>query len=369
MRVFYSSQSFLAAVLRKLGSGLVAVSLTTGLLLSAHVAQAEQVVLEEGNVVGINDLVVQERLGGSTLYDVGFVFASGKQIYGGAGRDFQFPVEEDAVLALDAILDALNASQPRPTGAGDLGTDQFFIGIDEQDDAIAAVGGENKGGAWVPCELLCDDGITVIGERTTVTYAIFLPPGTYPTEEPADSPVSLSGRVETTTATPLCAMVLASGQYEFSCDGSGNFSLSGLAREENGKVKRQVYADGFFPNIKEVGGSTSEPVTMQRSGTCPNYNQPYTPDAAPGSAGKRVDIRGSVLLGDSGSPICAMVLANGQYVFSCDGSGNYNMNVPLDAEGQFKLQVYADGFAPYTARFDESRLANDVRMARAAECK
>jgi hypothetical protein len=108
---------------------------------------------------------------------------------------------------------------------------------------------------------------------------------------------------------------------------------------------------------------------MQRSGTCPNYNTPYTPDDSPGDAGKRVDIRGSVLLGDSGTPICAMVLANGQYVFSCDGSGSYKMNIPLDDNGQFKLQVYADGFAPYTARFDENKVANDVRMARASECK
>jgi hypothetical protein len=127
--------------------------------------------------------------------------------------------------------------------------------------------------------------------------------------------------------------------------------------------------DGFFPNIDVLQGSKSEVVVMQRSGTCPNYNTPYTPGVSPGSAGKRVDIRGSVLLGNSGDPICAMVLANGQYVFSCDGLGNYNMNIPLDADGQFKLQVYADGFAPYTSRFDESSLVNDVRMARAAECK
>jgi hypothetical protein len=56
-------------------------------------------------------------------------------------------------------------------------------------------------------------------------------------------------------------------------------------------------------------------------------------------------------------------------VFSCDGSGSYKINIPLDDNGQFKLQVYADGFAPYTARFDENKVANDVRMARASECK
>lgn len=108
---------------------------------------------------------------------------------------------------------------------------------------------------------------------------------------------------------------------------------------------------------------------MQRSGECPNYNTPYSPSASPGSAGKRVDIRGAILLGNSGTPLCAMVLANGEFVFSCDGSGNYNMNIPLDGNGQFKLQVYADGFAPYTSRYDEFSLVNDAQMARASECK
>ena len=64
-----------------------------------------------------------------------------------------------------------------------------------------------------------------------------------------------------------------------------------------------------------------------------------------------------------------MVLANGQYKFSCDGSGNYSINIHLDDNGQFKLQVYADGFAPITMRFDEFSVMNDVRLARAAECK
>jgi hypothetical protein len=37
-----------------------------------------------------------------------------------------------------------------------------------------------------------------------------------------------------------------------------------------------------------------------------------------------------------------MVLANGQYQFSCDGSGSYALNIPLADNVQFKLPVYAD---------------------------
>jgi len=108
---------------------------------------------------------------------------------------------------------------------------------------------------------------------------------------------------------------------------------------------------------------------MQRAGNCPEYNEPYSPGSFPEDSGKRIDISGTVLLQNLGTPICAMVLANGQFMFSCDGSGSYDLNIPLDANGQFKLQVYADGFAPEIQRFDEFSPINDVRMARASECQ
>lgn len=45
------------------------------------------------------------------------------------------------------------------------------------------------------------------------------------------------------------------------------------------------------------------------------------------------------------------------------------LTIPLDNNGQFKLQVYADGFALTIQTFDEFSPANEVRMARAAECQ
>ena len=181
-------------------------------------------------------------------------------------------------------------------------------------------------------------------------------------------PVDLTGTIKTENDANICAMVLASGQFMFSCDPVGVFSLTDLAREQNGTVKRQIYADGFFPKVDVLPDSIDEAVVMTRSGTCPSYNTPYDPAVVPGSAGERINISGKVLLQDSQTPICAMVLANGQFMFSCDGSGSYALNIPLDTNGQFKLQVYADGFAPTIQTFDEFQAMNDVRMARAVEC-
>ena len=213
------------------------------------------------------------------------------------------------------------------------------------------------------------DGNTIVGWATnpdgdTEAWIAVLSDTPLPT-----TPVDLSGTIKASNDADICAMVLASGQYIFSCNPIGNFSLINLPREQNGTVKRQIYADGFFPKIDILMDSSTDDVVMTRSGTCPSYSAPYDPAVAPGPAGERINISGKVLLQNSQTPICAMVLANGQHMFSCDGTGNYALNIPLDTNGQFKLQVYADGFAPTIQTFDEFQAMNDVRMARAAECQ
>jgi len=186
---------------------------------------------------------------------------------------------------------------------------------------------------------------------------------------PPIGPVDISGTIKTTDGTDICAMVLASGQFMFSCNPIGVFSLTDLRREGNNTVKRQIYADGFFPKIDVLAGSSDDAVVLTRSGTCPSYNTPYDPGVFPGSAGKWVNVSGKLQLQGSQTPLCAMVLANGQHMFSCDGAGSYALNIPMDNNGQFKLQVYADGFAPTIQTFDEFSAINDVRMARATECQ
>ncbi len=200
------------------------------------------------------------------------------------------------------------------------------------------------------------------------TNLVSLPPAVE-NPVPSSGPVGLNGKVESEEGIPVCAMVLASGQYMFSCDPQSQYALNDLPREADSKVTRQVYADGFFPVIKSLSNSTTETVVMTRSGNCPNYNFPSSPDVNPAAAGELKSISGRVLVGDTEFPICAMVLANGSYMFSCDGSGNYALEFPLDASGQFQLQVYANGFAPAVQTFDESDTGGDVRMASTTECQ
>ena len=206
---------------------------------------------------------------------------------------------------------------------------------------------------------------TVLFAITTFTLAMVLSPVPAAYAAGAD----LSGSIKTTKNADICAMVLASGQFMFSCNPNGVFSLAGLPSEKDGTIKRQIYADGFLPKIDRLPGSRQDSVILNRSGVCPEYNAPYNPGSFPNSAFKRINIAGKVLLQGSQAPLCALVLANGQHMFTCDGSGSYAMNIPLDNNGQFKLQVYADPFAPTIQTFDEFQATNNVRMALASECQ
>jgi hypothetical protein len=48
------------------------------------------------------------------------------------------------------------------------------------------------------------------------------------------------------------------------------------------------------------------------------------------------------------TPLCAMILANGQHMFSCgDSDGIYELEVPLDSNGAITLYGFSSGFLPY----------------------
>lgn len=81
--------------------------------------------------------------------------------------------------------------------------------------------------------------------------------------------VDLSGRVQTSDGTPLCALVLASGRSMFSCNPSGPFNLTGLPTESDGTIKLQVYVDGFLPYSTRLTNFGFQTVVMTRSGSCP----------------------------------------------------------------------------------------------------
>jgi hypothetical protein len=148
-------------------------------LLGAGAAQAgaigPDVITDNGNVLRIENLLVFDESGTPTLYDVDFVSHSAVFVYG-EFLDYDFTVEGNAALARQAIEDALNDEASIPVGAGPLGTDQFFIGFDEENDLVVALGSEffPAGPGWDACDAGCATaGIRAMRRLATFTYADF----------------------------------------------------------------------------------------------------------------------------------------------------------------------------------------------------
>jgi len=353
---------------KTLFSYLAAGTMAMGLLLGAGTASAATVLFgdpaEPNKATGIQDLNVA-----GTSYNVTFdVLAFAFEIYGSFPGSFPiFNTSTEASNARDAVNVALNAAGALTVGEVSAdGSPIYNIGYDSfvgplNQEFVNVARGAEETGEWVTLGL--NTWLYNLDEKT---YAVFTVDGGGP---PPPTGVDLAGTVEDQGGTPLCSLVLASGQFMFSCNPNGPFSLLDLPTESDGTVKRQVYVDGFFPNVETLPGSADETVVMTRAGNCPDYNSFPQPGVFPGSAGNRIDVSGTVLLQDTQTPVCAMALANGQFGFTCDGTGNYSGNIPLDNNGQYKLQVYADGFAPMVQVFDEFSPNVEVRMARAAECQ
>lgn len=107
----------------------------------------------------------------------------------------------------------------------------------------------------------------------------------------------ISGRVTTAEGQPVCALVLASGRSMFSCNPIGEFSLVGLPTEPDGSVNLQVYAEGFYPYLRNITQFGPQPaVIMPRAGSCPVDDG--LSDTSP-LDGTYTLVRGSVIYNDA----------------------------------------------------------------------
>jgi hypothetical protein len=136
-----------------------------GLLLGTSAAQEIDVILDENdNVIQILNLEVYLVNAEVTkLYNVEFTYGSAVDVFGDGENvgtnDFDFPSSNDTIFyARAAVNNALNANDTIPQGAGEQGTDDYFIpSIFANDLVVVAAGGENIAGAWSPCVEKCID--------------------------------------------------------------------------------------------------------------------------------------------------------------------------------------------------------------------
>jgi len=158
----------------------------------------------------------------------------------------------------------------------------------------------------------------------------------------------IGGKITTEDGTPLCAMVLANGQYMFTCDPEGEYELS-VPLDENKEITLFAFCDGLAPfkeilTAKEASNFNISmlPVSSD-SGTMTVTAESDIAD----SNSELVKINGTVKNGE-GNPLCAMVLANGQHIFTCgDTEGKYELEVPPDENGEITIFAFCDGFQPF----------------------
>jgi hypothetical protein len=160
---------------------------------------------------------------------------------------------------------------------------------------------------------------------------------------------------------PACALVLANGQHMFSCDGGGSYSLE-VPRDTDGGITLFGFADGFAPaadTVYPAGDLWLADINLEIADTV--VRPRVAIDALIMGSDGRVTLAGTITYG--GLPVCALVLANGQHMFSCQGGGAYELNVPADVRGQITLFVFVDGFAPFSFIFDPRTLVVPLIVA------
>jgi hypothetical protein len=151
---------------------------------------------------------------------------------------------------------------------------------------------------------------------------------------------------------PLCAMVLGNGQHMFTCDENfGVYSLE-VPLDENSEITLYGFVSGFSPFkiILSPGRALDFDINMTRAAS-DSREVDITVQTEPGTTNPNwIRISGTVTYDEE--DLCAMILANGQSMFSCGGDfGTFDLEVPLDENGEITLYVFCSGFAPYKEVF------------------
>jgi hypothetical protein len=166
---------------------------------------------------------------------------------------------------------------------------------------------------------------------------------------------NINGAV-TYNGTPVCTMVLANGQYMFTCSGDGSFNLN-VPLDAKGEITVFAFCSGLAPfreTIVPSQGRNME-IQMQKSSPGRGIEVEFTLQAV---NSKRVRLAGA--LSFEGSPVCAMVLANGQYMFTCSGDGSFSLDVPLGTAGGVTLFAFCSGLPPYRVDYAGDEIRFDL---------
>ena len=158
---------------------------------------------------------------------------------------------------------------------------------------------------------------------------------------------------------PLSALILINGQYMFTGNPIGLYDLD-VPLDQSGRITIQCFVSGFAP-YKEVltpsGSSITRNIQMQRSSSTRLPLVDLVDITIPTNPDRRM-ISGYISF--NGEPVCSIVIANGQNMFTCDGTGGFELDVPLDANSDITLFCFISGFSTFKVVFDPDTLETPI---------
>jgi len=163
--------------------------------------------------------------------------------------------------------------------------------------------------------------------------------------------VTINGTIEY-DGTPLCAMVLANGQHLFTCGNNPGLWDLEVPLDQNGKITLFGFCSGLAPFKATLTPDQAQNFDIAMTLAPPDSQEmEATVQTEAGTTNPNyVRISGTVAY--EGTPLCAMVLANGQSMFTCGNNlGTFDLEVPLDGNGEITLFVFCSGLAPYKEVF------------------
>jgi len=168
--------------------------------------------------------------------------------------------------------------------------------------------------------------------------------------------VNINGTV-TYNGTPVCTMVLANGQYMFTCSGDGSFDLDVPLDPDTGQITVFAFCEGLAPFEQVIFPSEGQGMQIEMAAGGGGSGMNVTSTLMPINS-SWVRLEGTVSY--NSNPACAMVLANGQYMFTCSGDGSYSLDVPLDpADGSVTLFSFCSGLPPYKYVYTSDQISFD----------
>lgn len=156
---------------------------------------------------------------------------------------------------------------------------------------------------------------------------------------------TVSGTV-TYQSQPLCAMILANGQYMFTDAADGRFQLE-VPLDAHGEITLFAFCDGLAPYRVTLSPDQATDQAIEMAADPGSQTMAIAYEIAPADSPPGWwRISGTVTDGQ-GAPLWVMVLANGQYMFTEPEVGEFDLTVPLDSDGWITLFGFCDGLAPY----------------------